>query len=157
MFLEGKVDAFLAFPPQPQDVRLHKVGHTLVNTTYDRPWSQYFCCMVAMRRDFVRKHPVATKRVLRAMLKAADLCATDPGRVARYLQQKGIEPRYETGVDVLRQLPYDRWRVDNPEDTLRFHALRLHQVGMIKATPQKIIERGTDWRFLNELRRELKA
>jgi NitT/TauT family transport system substrate-binding protein len=28
---------------------------------------------------------------------------------------------------------------------------------MIKFTPQKIIADGTDWRFLNELRRELKV
>jgi len=30
-------------------------------------------------------------------------------------------------------------------------------VGMIKSTPQKLITQGTDWRFLNELKRELKA
>jgi NitT/TauT family transport system substrate-binding protein len=28
---------------------------------------------------------------------------------------------------------------------------------MIKASPAKIIAQGTDWRFLNELKRELKA
>jgi NitT/TauT family transport system substrate-binding protein len=91
------------------------------------------------------------------MLKAADICAAEPERAARYLAKRGFEPRYEIGVEVLRDLPYDRWRTDNPEDTLRFHALRLHDVGMIKSTPQQIIARGTDWRFLNELKRELKA
>ena len=50
-----------------------------------------------------------------------------------------------------------RWREADPEDTLRFHALRLHELGMIKNTPQKIIAQGTDWRFLKELKRELKA
>jgi NitT/TauT family transport system substrate-binding protein len=156
-FLDGKVDAFLAFPPQPQEVHLQKFGHTLVHTTMDRPWSQYYCCMVAANRDFARKYPIAIKRALRAMLKAADMCAQEPERAARYLQKKGVEPRYEIGLDVLRQLPYDRWRVDNPEDTLRFHALRLHELGMIKSTPQQIIARGTDWRFLNELKKELKT
>jgi NitT/TauT family transport system substrate-binding protein len=43
-------------------------------------------------------------------------------------------------------------RTDDPEATLRFYALRLCDVGMIKATPQKILAQGTDWRFLNELR-----
>jgi NitT/TauT family transport system substrate-binding protein len=57
----------------------------------------------------------------------------------------------------LKRLPYQRWREANPEDTLRFYALRLHEVGMIKSTPQKIIADGTDWRFLNELKKELKA
>jgi NitT/TauT family transport system substrate-binding protein len=58
---------------------------------------------------------------------------------------------------VLRKLPYDRWRHANPEDTLRFYALRLHEVGMLKANPEKLIAQGTDWRFLNELKKELKA
>jgi NitT/TauT family transport system substrate-binding protein len=35
--------------------------------------------------------------------------------------------------------------------------LRSHEVGMIKSNPQKIIALGTDWRFLNELKKELKA
>jgi NitT/TauT family transport system substrate-binding protein len=35
--------------------------------------------------------------------------------------------------------------------------LRLHAAGMIKSSPQKILSQGTDWRFLNELRKELKA
>jgi len=43
------------------------------------------------------------------------------------------------------------------EDTLRFYALRLREAGLIKMTPNEIIAGGTDWRFLNELKRELKA
>ncbi len=54
-------------------------------------------------------------------------------------------------------LAYSRWREANPEDTLRFYGLRLHEVGMIKTNPNKLIAQGTDWRFLNELKRELKA
>ena len=49
------------------------------------------------------------------------------------------------------------WREYDPEDSLRFYALRLHEIGMVKSTPSKIIAGGTDWRFLNELTRELKA
>jgi NitT/TauT family transport system substrate-binding protein len=105
----------------------------------------------------VSKYPNATKRVVRAYLKAADLCAREPERVARYLVARGFASRYEVGLEVLASLPYTRWRESDPEDTLRFHALRLHEVGMIKSTPQKIIAQGTDWRFWNELKKELKA
>jgi NitT/TauT family transport system substrate-binding protein len=42
-------------------------------------------------------------------------------------------------------------------DSVRFYALRLHEAGMITSTPQEIIAEGTDWRFLNELKQELKA
>ena len=31
------------------------------------------------------------------------------------------------------------------------------ETGMIKSSPQQIIANGTDWRFLDELKRELKT
>jgi NitT/TauT family transport system substrate-binding protein len=42
-------------------------------------------------------------------------------------------------------------------DSLRFWALRMRDVGAIKSSPQHIIEQGIDLRFLNELKKELKA
>ena len=126
-FTDGKADAFLGFAPQPQELRSRKIGRVILNTTNDRPWSQYFCCMVSARREFAEKFPVATKRALRAFLKAADLCTEEPERVARFLAAKGYEPRYKIGLEVLKSLPYTRWHQLNPEDTLRFHALRLHE------------------------------
>jgi NitT/TauT family transport system substrate-binding protein len=113
--------------------------------------------MLAGNREFVRRYPVATKRVLRAYLKAADLCATEPTGAAQQLVDRGFTPRYDYAVEALRDIPYDKWREYDPEDTIRFYALRLHEVGFIKSTPQKIIAENTDWRFLNELKRELKA
>ncbi len=157
LFVQGKADAFLGFAPQPQELRSKKIGHVILNTAQDRPWSQYFCCVVAAHRDFVRKYPVATKRAIRAILKGADICATEPERAAQHLVAKEWEPRYKIALEVLRELPYRRWREANPEDTLRFHALRLHEVGMIKTTPNELVRRSTDWRFLNELKKELKA
>ena len=53
-------------------MRARNIGRVIVNSTIDRPWSQYFCCVLAGNRDYARKNPVATKRVLRAILKAAD-------------------------------------------------------------------------------------
>ena len=157
LFLEGKVDAFLAFPPQPQQMRELKAGHVLVNTTFDRPWSQYFCCMAAMKKEFVQRNPVATKRAIRALLKAADICSSEPEMTAHFLFKQGYAPTFETALEIIRELPYGRWRTDNPEDTLRFHGLRLYEVGMLKTHPNELIQKGTDLRFLNELKTELKA
>jgi NitT/TauT family transport system substrate-binding protein len=156
-FVAGEIDAFLAFPPEPQELRARGIGHVLVSTALDRPWSQYFCCMHGGNREFVQKYPVATKRVLRAILKAADMCATEPERVARRLVDGGFTPRYDYALQTLRDNAYDRWREYDPEDTVRFYALRLREAGFIKASPQKIIADSTDWRFLNEIKRELKA
>jgi NitT/TauT family transport system substrate-binding protein len=156
-FVEGKIDAFLGFPPEPQDLRARHIGHVIVNTAVDRPWSQYFCCLLGGNADYVREHPVATKRVLRAILKATDLCASDPERAARRLVDGGYTARYDYALQTLSELPYDKWREYDAEDTIRFYALRLREAGFIKSSPQKIIADGTDWRFLNELKRELKA
>jgi NitT/TauT family transport system substrate-binding protein len=157
LFAEGKVDALMASPPRAQEARARKLGHVIVSTVMDRPWSQYFCCLMAGHRDFVRRHPVATKRALRAILKATDLCAREPERVARFLVDKGYAEQYDYTLQALQEIPYNRWREYEPEDTVRFHALRLHEAGMIKTSPQKIIAQGTDWRFLNELKQELKG
>ena len=157
LFVEKKADAFLAFAPQPQELRAKKIGRVILNTAQDRPWSQYFCCVIAGNREFVRKNPIATKRAIRAILKGADLCADQPEQAARHLVAKNWEPRYGIALEVLKELPYRRWREANPEDTLRFHALRLYETGLIKTDPNQLIAQGTDWRFLNELKKELKA
>ncbi|UCD69757.1 MAG: ABC transporter substrate-binding protein [Betaproteobacteria bacterium] len=157
LYLDGRADAFFAFPPEPQELRANNVERVIMNTTIDRPWSQYFCCLLGGRNEFIENYPIATKRALRAILKAADVCSQEPERAARVLVEGGWEPRYDIALEVLNTLSYDRWRTDNPEDSIRFHALRLHEVGMIKSTPQEIIDRGTNFSFLNDLKKELKA
>jgi NitT/TauT family transport system substrate-binding protein len=157
LFVQGKIDAYLAFVPQFPELRARKIGRVMVDMAMDRPWSQYFCCMVVGHTEFVRSHPVATKRALRAILKATDLCATDPKRAARKLVEDGFAQHYDIALQVLMEVPYNVWRELDPEDSLRFYALWLHEFGEIDATPNKILAEGTDWRFLNELKRELKV
>jgi NitT/TauT family transport system substrate-binding protein len=60
-------------------------------------------------------------------------------------------------LETMQDVGYNRWREYEAEDTIRFYGLRLQEAGMIKSTPQKIIAQGTDWRFLNELKKELKG
>jgi NitT/TauT family transport system substrate-binding protein len=157
LLAEGKVDAALAIAPMAQEMSGKRIGRSIVNTTTDRPWSQYFCCMVIGRQAFVRKYPVATKRALRAILKAADLCAAEPERIARSLVEKKYVTQYDYTLQAIRDLPYGKWREYDPEDTIRFYSLRLREAGLLKSSPQKLIAQGTNWRFLNELKMELKG
>jgi NitT/TauT family transport system substrate-binding protein len=158
LFVDGKIDAFLGTPPEPQQLRARGIRHrVIVNSAVDRPWSQYFCCMLTGNWDFIRKNPVATKRVLRAILKATDFCASDPAGAARRMVDGGFTDRYDLALQTLKEVPYNKWREYDPEDTVRFYALRLREAGMIKSNPNKIIADATDWRFLNELKRELKG
>jgi NitT/TauT family transport system substrate-binding protein len=157
LLAEGSVDGYMGFPPEPQELRAKKIGHVVVNTMLDTPWSQYFCCMVAANREFVRKNPVATKRALRVLLKITDDVCREPERAARLLVEKHYTTNFQYAVQAMKDIPYNKWRDFDPEDTVRFYSLRLKEAGMITSSPQKIIAEGTDWKFLRELKKELKA
>ena len=157
LLADGKIDAYLGFPPDPQEFRARRIGRIVVNSATDRPWSQYFCCMLVGNREFVRKHPVAVKRAMRAILKSAEICAAEPDRVARHAIANGRGKTYDLALQAIKGIPYARWRDFSAEDTVRFYALRLHEAGLIKSSPQKIISQGTDWRIWEQLKKELKA
>jgi NitT/TauT family transport system substrate-binding protein len=154
-FAAGEVDAFLAIPPYAQELRARGIGHAILSTAFDHPWSQYFCCMLVGSADFVRRNPIATKRVVRAMLRATDICAAKPDWVAQRLVDRGFTPRYDYARQGLSDVSYRGWREFDAEDAVRFYALRLRELGMIKSSPDQIIAKGTDWRFLREVRKEL--
>jgi NitT/TauT family transport system substrate-binding protein len=108
LLAQGKVDAFMGFPPLPQELRARKIGHVLVNSNVDRPWSQYFCCMVAAHRGFVEKYPVATKRALRAIMKGTEVCALDPDRASQLMVDSKRTARVDLMRQVLKDIPYNR-------------------------------------------------
>ena len=113
--------------------------------------------MLITSSDYLLHNPIAAKRATRAILKSTDMCAADPARAAGRMVTGGFAPDFDQALQTLSSLPYGKWREYDPEDTLRFYALRLQESGMIKSSPQKIIADGTDWRFLNEIKRELKT
>ena len=117
--------------PTAQELHALTLGHVIVNSNVDHPWSEYFCCMLAVNADFVRRNPIATKRVVRAILRATDLCVSEPTLVAKRLVDREFTNRYDYAVQALKEIPYRNWREYDPEDTIRFYALRLREVGMI--------------------------
>jgi NitT/TauT family transport system substrate-binding protein len=154
LLTDDKIDAFLTFPPWAQELRALRTGHVILNSAVDRPWSQYSCCMLVGNADFVRRNPIATKRVVRAMLRATDICSAKPDWVAQRLVDRGITPRYDYARQGLDDVSYRAWREYDAEDSVRFYALRERELGMINSLPDKIIAAGTDFRFLKEVRKE---
>ena len=153
----GEVDAVMLWPPDAQVFRNQKIGHVILDTGTDKPWRDYYCCAIAGNMDFVQQNPVATRRAMRAILKATDLCAQDPETAARIVTANGFPTDYETALQVFSEVPYALWRDVDPEDTLRFYALRMHKLGLIETPPEELVTKASDWRFLRELKRELKA
>ncbi|MFA7383631.1 MAG: ABC transporter substrate-binding protein [Desulfurivibrionaceae bacterium] len=156
LFHDGKIDALMSFPPGAHDLAHKGIGHLLVDTNVDKPWSQYFCCMVSGHSDFIKKNPIATRRALRAILKATDIVSRDPELATRTLVANKVikESEYLQTLQELKHIPYGMWREYNPEDTLRFYALRMRDIGMIKSPPQQFIDQHTDWRFMKDLKKE---
>jgi NitT/TauT family transport system substrate-binding protein len=157
LFVEGRTDAFLGFPPEPQELRARGAGRMILSTATDRPWSQYICCVLYSNADWVRDHPIAAKRLIRGILKAAEYCAAKPEAAARRLVEGGFTRRYDYAVQTVRDIPYLAWRDYDAEDSMRFYALALHDARMIKADPRQLLANGTDWRFLQQIKRELKT
>lgn len=157
LFQDGKIDAFISFPPGPQELMDKGIGKLLLDTNVDRPWSQYFCCMIAGRKEFIEKYPIATRRALRAILKANDIVVENPELATQKMIDKKIRNESERKyvLQALKDIPYDKWRDYDPEETIRFFALRLREVGMMQTTPEDFIKQSTDWSFLNSLRDEL--
>ena len=136
-FADGEADAFFGGPLEAQELRARGFRRVVLKTAADRPWSQYFCCMIAGNTDYVRNYPVATKRVVRAILKSTDICLTEPKRAAQILVDGGFVGRYNYALQGLGEVPYGKWRDYDPEDYPALdYALRLHEVGMIKCEPQ---------------------
>ena len=69
----------------------------------------------------------------------------------------GFTPSYEYALQTFREISYGKWGEYDAEDTVRFYSLRLRESGFIRAIPNKVLADGTDWRFFNELKRELKS
>jgi NitT/TauT family transport system substrate-binding protein len=84
-----------------------------------------------------------------------DICDGKPDWVAQRLVDRGFTPRYDYVRQSLDDVSYRNWQEYDPEDSVRFWALRLRELGMIKSSPDKIIAQGTDWRFIKEVRNEL--
>jgi NitT/TauT family transport system substrate-binding protein len=106
LLADGKIDALIAFPPDPQELRAKQIGRVVVSSALDRPWSQYFCCMTVANREFARNYPIATKRALRAILKATDICALEPERAARSVLASGVAKRYDYALQTMQDVPY---------------------------------------------------
>ena len=154
----GKIDAFLGFPPMPQELRAQQ--------DRPRPGEQRggsplvpVLLLPGHRRTATSSRSIPSRPsgpCARSSRRRTCAPRSRSGRRACSSTAR-LTPRFDYALQAMQEIPYNRWREYDPEDTVRFYALRLHEAGMIKSSPQKIIAQGTDWRFLNELKKEMKG
>jgi NitT/TauT family transport system substrate-binding protein len=157
LLTSGEVDAVVVLPPFSTDLRAKGIGRVIINSVVDPPWSNYYCCTAWANRDWLKNHPVAAKRALRAMMKGADVVDKDPEGTARFMVDRSYTNNFDYTCDLLKEMPYDAWRDYDPVDSVNFYALRLKEAGLIDATPEQILERGTDFRYLDQIRKQLRS
>jgi len=157
-FLDGKSDATLTAVTQGPALRANpkNPGKQIFDTAVDKPWSQYYCCLLVANRDWAKANPNAAKRATRAVLRAIDYGAKDRQRAVQVAADKKVTQNPKLLYEAIKDLPY-AWRDYDPEETLRFFALRLADGKLIKKTPTQVIAEGTDFAFFRRMQKELKA
>jgi hypothetical protein len=72
-------------------------------------------------------------------------------RAAKQPVDRGSTGRYEYAPRTPSELPHASWRGFGTERSLRLFALRLHEAGMIRSSPNQPIADRTDGCFLDPL------
>jgi len=157
-FIDGRADAVLAGAAAGPYLRSLRIpGNIIFDQATQKPWSTHLCCTLVANRDWARRYPVAAKRVTRAVLAATDAASRDHTAAAHAFFVGGQGQKSESiTMQAMAMCKYN-WRDYEPEDTLRFFALRLADAKLIRSTPQQLIDRGTDLAYMRQLRTELKS
>jgi NitT/TauT family transport system substrate-binding protein len=160
LFLEGKSDllflattADVAFKSNPQNK-----GHVVLDQAMEKPWSEQNCCMLTTTTAWLKANPIATRRALRAIYRAADSLPKDRIDAAKVAAEKGLfggPANIELVRGAANMVPYD-WRDYDVSESMRFHAKLMSAVNLSKLTPEETITKSTDLRFAKELATELK-
>jgi NitT/TauT family transport system substrate-binding protein len=159
-FLDGKSDLLFlattgafAFGTNPANK-----GHLVLEQAMDAPWSQQDCCVITTTTDWLKANPIAAKRALRAIYRAADTLPKDRADAAKVATDKGLfggSKNVELVRGAANMVPYD-WRTYDVAASMRFHAQLLNAVSLIKFTPDEAVTKATDLRFAKELAVEIK-
>jgi NitT/TauT family transport system substrate-binding protein len=157
-YIGGMSDAILASVTEGPALRAdpNTPGRRIFDMGMDKPWSGYYCCMLGANRDWAKANPNATKRATRAVLRAIDYGAKDREQAVKVAVEKKVPEDLSLLYEAIKDLNY-KWRDFDPEDTVRFYALRLADAKLLKKTPSRIISDGTDFAFLHRMQKELTA
>jgi NitT/TauT family transport system substrate-binding protein len=159
LFLEGKNDAVYA--AQVGSAALHanpaNRGHVIHSQLMDRPWSVLPCCMIVAKQEWYSANPVAAKRTVRAILRAADAQTSSRADAVKRVTDRGLfggPANFENVLFAASMVPAN-WRDLDAERSLRFYGQLLADVGLLKVSVEDMV-RTIDSRILEELRVELR-
>ena len=159
LYVEGKNDAVFVATTSAAALKANPAnkGHVIHSQVMDEPWSKLDCCILATSEDWYRANPIAAKRALRAIYRAADALPADRADAAKLATDKGLfggAANYANVREAANMVPLD-WRQSDPEKSVRFFAPLLIDTGLMKITVDDVVK-TVDLRVLRELKSELK-
>jgi len=159
LFLEGRNDAVLATTVGTAALHADPAnrGHVIHNQLMDRPWSILPCCLLVAKQEWYRANPVAAKRVVRAILRAADAQTGSRFDAVKRVTDRGLfgGPANFNNVLFAASMVPANWRDLDLERSIRFYGQLLADVGLLKVSVDDMV-RTIDLRILQELRTELR-
>ncbi len=159
LYLEGKNDAVFVATTSAAALKVNPAnkGHLIHSQVMDEPWAHLDCCILVATQDWYRANPVAAKRALRAVYRAADALPPDRADAAKLATDKGLfggPANYALVREAANMVPLE-WRDSDPEKSARFFAPLLTDTGLMKITLDDLLK-SVDLRTLRELKTELK-
>jgi NitT/TauT family transport system substrate-binding protein len=159
MYNEGQNDA--VFVAQAGAVALKNnpanKGHIIHNQVMDEPWSRHDCCVLVATQDWYRANPVAAKRAVRAIYRAADSLPADRAEVAKLGTDKGLFGGAANLANVrgaMNMVPFN-WRELDLDKSLRFYGTLMADSGLIRIGADELVK-SVDTRIVSELRTEIR-
>ena len=158
LFAEGKIDAFLGFALEAQELRARKLGHVVVSGNFG---SALVAVLLLHAGRPARTMSSAIRSRPSASCARYSRAPTSAFPIRRWLRASWSMAGTPT-TTTMRCARSPNFRTPNGANSIPrirsgFSRCACMKPGIVKSSPQKIIANGTDWRFLNELKRELKT
>ncbi|MDR7554136.1 MAG: ABC transporter substrate-binding protein [Armatimonadota bacterium] len=159
LYLAGQNDAVWSASVGAAALRRNPAnpGHVIHNQLMDRPWSLTACCLLLARQEWYRAHPVAAKRAVRAILRAADAQTASRADAVKRATDRGLfggPANFDNVLYTASMVPAN-WRDLDMERSLRFYARLVADVGLLTVGVDEVV-RTVEPRIFDELRAELR-
>lgn len=158
LYLEGKNDVVFVATTGAVALAVNPAnkGHRVHDMMKDDPWAKIDCCLLVTRQEWYSANPVAAKRAVRAIFRAADFQPDDRADAVKLVTDRGLfggANNYRIVLGAANMVP-GNWRDLDVEKSVRFFGQLLADVGLLRISVDDVAK-AVDPRILRELKAEL--
>ncbi len=113
-----EIDAFIMWDPFGQLYIDSGKGYSILSNTNTPPYSEKYCCLLALRGKLVDKSPETAAKITRAIIKGAKWVSENPEEAAKIIvEKKYISGEVDANAVLLKQYNFES-SVDGGRDSL---------------------------------------